>query len=267
MTKLIFLGVGNGGTLSLYNTCFSIQNEKGNFLIDTGGSIEIMNKLTQAGIDYKSIKNIFISHSHTDHVLGLIWLLKKIGCLIMFGENLEKINIYSNQDVNDTIKIILERTLPRKLTDILYQSINFVILNDGDKHIINGIEYTFFNICAKSTIEYGFEFTEKNKKVVFLGDETVNEKIYSRLENADYVTHEAFCLDSDKDIFHPYEINKSTVKSVSKLMNEKNVKNLILYHTEETHGKNRKKLYIEEGQNNFNGKIIVPDELEEIEIK
>lgn len=53
----------------------------------------------------------------------------------MFGENLEKINIYSNQDVNDTIKIILERTLPRKLTDILYQSINFVILNDGDKQI------------------------------------------------------------------------------------------------------------------------------------
>lgn len=77
MTKLIFLGVGNGGTLSLYNTCFSIQNEKGNFLIDTGGSIEIMNKLTQADIDYKSIKSIFISHSHTDHVLGLIWLLKK----------------------------------------------------------------------------------------------------------------------------------------------------------------------------------------------
>lgn len=39
-TKLIFLGVGNGGTMDLYNTCFVIQNEKGDFLVDTGGSIE-----------------------------------------------------------------------------------------------------------------------------------------------------------------------------------------------------------------------------------
>ena len=75
MTKIIFLGVGNGGTISLYNTCFSIQNEKGDFLIDTGGSIQIIDRLNKANIDYKKIKNIFISHSHTDHVLGLIWLV------------------------------------------------------------------------------------------------------------------------------------------------------------------------------------------------
>ena len=42
MSKLIMLGVGNGGTLDLYNTCFAIQNEQGNFLIDTGGGIEII---------------------------------------------------------------------------------------------------------------------------------------------------------------------------------------------------------------------------------
>lgn len=226
-----------------------------------------MNKLNQANIDYRSIKDIFISHAHTDHILGLIWFFKKNYGLIMNRKELKPINIYCNNEVLQAIKEITKYTLPKKLMDSLYPKLNFIILNDGDKHIINGIEYTFFDICAKSTKEYGFEFTENDKKCIFLGDETVNEKIYSRLENADYVTHEAFCLDSDKDIFHPYEINKSTVKSVSKLMNEKNVKNLILYHTEETHGKNRKKLYIEEGQNNFNGKIIVPDELEEIEIK
>ena len=51
------------------------------------------------------------------------------------------------------------------------------------------------------------------------------------------------------------------------LINFCNVKNLILYHTEETYGKDRKKYYTEEGKNNFNGNIIVPDELEVIEIK
>lgn len=45
MNKLIMLGIGNGGTLDLYNTCFVINNEKGDFLIDTGGSIGIIKRL------------------------------------------------------------------------------------------------------------------------------------------------------------------------------------------------------------------------------
>ena len=50
-------------------------------------------------------------------------------------------------------------------------------------------------------------------------------------------------------------------------MNTLNIKNLILYHTEESHGKNRKKLYTKEAQTYFNGNIIVPNDLEEIKIK
>ena len=41
MDKIIMLGTGNGGTLDLYNTCFAIQHDNDNFLVDTGGSIEI----------------------------------------------------------------------------------------------------------------------------------------------------------------------------------------------------------------------------------
>ena len=78
MDKIIMLGTGNGGTLDLYNTCFVIQNEKGDFLVDTGGGIDVIKRLKQVGIDYKSLRNIFISHSHTDHILGIFWLFKKM---------------------------------------------------------------------------------------------------------------------------------------------------------------------------------------------
>ena len=78
--------------------------------------------------------------------------------------------------------------------------------------------------------------------------------------------HEAFCLDSEENIFHAYEKNHSTVKSASKIMNELEVKNLILYHTEESHGDERKKLYMQEGKENFSGNIIVPDDFDIIEL-
>ena len=57
MEKLIMLGTGNGGTLDLYNTCFIIQNDKGNLLVDTGGGIEIIKRLKIIGVELKDIKN------------------------------------------------------------------------------------------------------------------------------------------------------------------------------------------------------------------
>ncbi|HAB67670.1 MAG TPA: MBL fold metallo-hydrolase, partial [Firmicutes bacterium] len=210
MTKIIMLGVGNGGPLELYNTCFVIQNEKGNFLVDTGGSIQIIKKLNEVNIDYKEIKNIFISHSHTDHILGLFWLFKKISRDVMHGNITEKINIYCNDVVYEAIKGVSKYVLPDKLMTAIYDIVDFKILEDGDKYNINGIDYTFFDIRAKGTKQYGFECILNNKKLAFLGDETLNPLLYDRFKNYDYVMHEAFCLDSEESIFNAYEKNHST---------------------------------------------------------
>lgn len=231
MEKIIMLGTGNGGTLNLYNTCFVIQNNNGDFLVDTGGSIEIIKRLKQVNIELKDIKNIFISYSHTDHILGLIWMFKKLGRASINGE-----------------------------------IVDFHILKNDEKIEINGVEYTFFDIQARGTKQFGFECNLNRKRLVFLGDETLNPNLYERVKNSDYVMHEAFCLDLEENIFHAYEKNHSTAKSASKVMNDLEVKNLILYHTEESHGNERKSLYIKEGKENFIGNIYVPDELEIIEL-
>lgn len=266
MTKITMLGTGNGGTIDLYNTCFAIQNEQGVFLIDTGGSIEIIKRLKQANIKLEEIKNIFISHSHTDHILGLIWMFKKMSRMAMHGELKEKINIYCNDVVYEAIKGVSDYILPPVLMKAIYSITNFVVLNDCDKYTINGIDYEFFDILAKGTKQFGFECKLDNNRFIFLGDETLNPLLNDRISGADYVTHEAFCLDREENIFHAYEKNHSTALSAAKTMNELNVKNLILYHTEESHGAERTKLYTEEAESVFNGNIIVPKDLEEIQL-
>ncbi len=266
MTKIIMLGTGNGGTLELYNTCFTIQNDAGNFLVDTGGSIEIVKRLTEANIDYKKIQHIFISHSHTDHILGLFWLFKRLSRLAMHGEITEKINLYCNDVVFEAIKEVSKHILPEKLMNAIYNILDFKVLQDGDSYNINGIKYTFFDIQARGTKQFGFECITNEKRLIFLGDETLNPNLYERVRNADYVMHEAFCLDSEENIFHAYEKNHSTAKSASEVMNKLEVKNLILYHTEDSHGAERKSLYTKEGQDYFDGNVIVPDELEIIDI-
>lgn len=266
MEKIIMLGTGNGGTLKLYNTCFVIQNDNGNFLIDTGGSIEIINRLKKANINIADIKHIFISHSHTDHILGLIWMFKKIGTAYINGEIETNINIYCNDVVYESIIEVSRHILSEKIVKAILKIVDFHILNDGEQIEINGIKYTFFDIQARGTKQFGFECNINEKRLVFLGDETLNPNLYERVRKSDYVMHEAFCLDSEENIFHAYEKNHSTAKSASKVMNDLEVKNLILYHTEESHGDGRKKLYTKEGKENFDGNIYVPDDLEVIEL-
>ena len=150
--------------------------------------------------------------------------------------------------------------------ETIYNIIDFKVLSDGDTYNINGIEYTFFDIMARGTKQFGFECILNNKKLAFLGDETLNHNLYYRIKKFDYVMHEAFCLDSEENIFHAYEKNHSTTKSVSEVMNKLEVKNLILYHTEDSHNEKRKELYTKEAKKYFNGNVIVPDDLEVIEI-
>lgn len=266
MAKIIMLGTGHGTTIDLYNTCFAIQNDQGVFLIDTGGSIEIIKRLDLSGIKLEDIKNIFISHSHTDHILGLIWMFKKLYRMAMHEEVKEKINIYCNDVVCEAIKEVSNHILPPKLMDAIYSITNFVVLNNYDNYTINGTSYEFFDIFAKGTKQFGFECNLDGNRFIFLGDEPLNPLLNERVKDADYVTHEAFCLDKEENIFHAYEKNHSTALSAAKTMNNLDVKNLILYHTEESHGSNRKSLYCEEAESIFSGNVLVPDDLETIQL-
>ena len=204
--------------------------------------------------------------SHTDHILGLIWIFKKLGRASINGEIDTKINIYCNDVVYEAIIEVSKQVLPQKLVKGVLNIVNFHILQNDEKVEINGVEYIFFDIQARGTKQFGFECKLDGKRLVFLGDETLNPNLYERVRRADYVMHEAFCLDIEESIFHAYEKNHSTAKSASKVMNDLEVKNLILYHTEESHGNERKSLYTKEGKESFSGNIFVPDDLEIIKL-
>ena len=62
MQKLIILGTGNGGTLDLYNTCFVIQNDKGN---------KYSNTVIVASITTKINKRHIPTHYKLNHRCGI----------------------------------------------------------------------------------------------------------------------------------------------------------------------------------------------------
>ena len=88
-----------------------------------------------------------------------------------------------------------------------------------------------------------------------LGDEPFNELCYQYAVDSKWLLSEAFCLYQERDFFKPYEKHHSTVREASELAQTLNIKNLILYHTEEKNLSHRKKLYTDE-VGNFPGVTV-----------
>lgn len=114
--------------------------------------------------------------------------------------------------------------------------------------------------------QFGFILHKQNTKIAFCGDEPLHEELQPLVENSSWMLHEAFCLYEERDLFKPYEKHHSTVKDACELAEKLKIKNLILYHTEDTHIKERKSLYMKEGQPYYSGNLFVPDDREIIEI-
>lgn len=264
MSKLLMLGTGHDMAKKMYNTCFIIQNDEGNFLIDAGGSMEILNRLEYFGLEAYDINNIFISHSHIDHVMGLICFFKCLSGSISLIKN--KIHVYGNDEVIDTIKKLMDFFIPVELMELLLDKIELIKIKNNEKVKINGCEYLFFDLNANSCKEFGFEVVINEKKMSFLGDVTLDKNLYSRIAKSDIVLHEAFCLDSEEKKFDVCSRQQSTVKSVCQVMEKLAIKKLILFHAEDTHGVERQKLYLNEGKKYFHKMLLVPNDLETIDL-
>lgn len=266
--ELIVLGTGNAAVTRCYNTCFSIKDEQGRyFLVDTGGGNGILTQLEKAGISVNEIHHIFITHEHTDHLLGIIWLIRIIGTAMRKGAYEGNLLIYCHSDLVEKIDTIAKLIIQPKFYEMVGKRILFVPLYDGDEKDILNYKVRFFDILSKKAKQFGFTTTLNNgKKLTCCGDEPYQEHCYEQAVNADWLLHEAFCLYDERDIFKPYEKFHSTVKDTCELATKLNVKNVILWHTEDKNIKKRKSLYKKEGKKYFKGGIYVPYDLECIEL-
>ena len=71
------LGTGNALATRCYNTCFALHSAAGCvLLVDAGGGNGILSQLERAGLRKEEIHDLFVTHAHTDHLLGAIWIVR-----------------------------------------------------------------------------------------------------------------------------------------------------------------------------------------------
>ena len=269
-TQITMLGTGNATVSQIYNTCFVLQTPSTLMLVDAGGGNGILAQLKKVNVQISDIHHLFVTHAHTDHVLGVIWVIRMVAqCKGYEG----LLHVYGNDKVMKVIKTIIDMILAKKQLAKVAERVVFHQLEDGDCFEVGDMKLECFDIQSTKEKQFGFRAElpssdDSGKPLVLacLGDEPYNELNRRYIVGTDWMMCEAFCLYADRDTFKPYEKCYSTALDAGKLAEELGVKNLILYHTEEKTLANRKENYTREAAENFKGRIFVPDDLEVIEL-
>ena len=94
MEELYVFGTGNAQATHCYNTCFAIKDGDEFFMVDAGGGNGILGILEKMNVDMAHIHHIFVTHEHTDHILGIVWMVRMIATAMKKGKYEGELRIY-----------------------------------------------------------------------------------------------------------------------------------------------------------------------------
>jgi len=265
--KITMLGTGNAQVTKCYNTCFVMSENGRHILVDGGGGGALLAQLSKAGLSWKDMRDIIVTHRHIDHLLGIVWMLRMILQGMSRGQYEGEARIYAHDEVTGLLRQLAAMLLTPRENAFIGDGLRFVTVHDGETCAVAGSEVTFFDIHSAKAKQYGFSlWLEDGRKVTCCGDEPCREAGHAYARGSTLLMHEAFCLFSQADIFDPYKKDHSTVKDACELAERLNVPNLLLYHTEDRNYAARKELYGAEGRQYYRGNLIIPYDLETVEI-
>ena len=102
-TELTMLGTGNATVTKCYNTCFTIKIGKNILLVDAGGGNGILGQLEKAGIAISEIHDMFVTHAHTDHILGAVWMVRIVMQKMLSGQYTGTFRVYAHDKVLEVL--------------------------------------------------------------------------------------------------------------------------------------------------------------------
>ena len=207
--KLTILGTGNAMVTKCYNTCFAIENDGHYFLVDGGGDNTIMKQLKNADIDWREITDVFVTHKHIDHIMGIIWIMR------LFGQNIaekgldRELNIYGHEEVIHILHSMAELLLQKKHCAAIGKQIHMIKVKDGKENIIRKMNLPTNKPYLKIKITEGCNcsfFWSKNQKDWHIINTDKNG--YNQLDRWDRVARPGLihCGESDQPAEFSYFI-------------------------------------------------------------
>ncbi len=157
MFEIIFLGT-SASAPSVHRGLSSllIQHEEHRFLIDCGEGTQ--RQILRAGVGFKRLNQIFLTHGHLDHILGLAGLVSTF----LRWEVMEEIEIYGTQHTLDRVHDLIFGVVLRG-----YRGKPPVTLHDIKPGLFFETEkftVSAFPVDHRGSDSLGFHFKERSRR-------------------------------------------------------------------------------------------------------
>ena len=234
MAKLTFLGT-SGSVVTRERMCAGILFE--DKLIDVG--FGVLTNLLRSGMKLESINDVYISHTHSDHIgdfTGLLWAMA-------MENRIKRVRVISSASTASAMEKILE--LQSTPWSFVKFDIDFVRPEDvGVKSVTT--------IHDPENLAYRFP-TERGD-LVYIGDTAKSEKISEFAKGCDLLIHDATFLDGQESI--AAVTRHSTSRDAGGMANIAGARKLVLTHISPGN-EGADKRYLAQASAVFDGRIVV----------
>lgn len=153
-----------------------------NILVDAGeGTLKYYK---QAGVDFKKIEHIFVTHLHSDHTFAIInYIYNIIGCY----RNGQKrvINIYGTKGITQYLKALQDVILPDSKNIDTSEFIRIHEITDFNEKIkVDDIEVSVFELKHGQIEDIAYVFDDNKATVGFSGDCTYTQNLDKFVKSA-----------------------------------------------------------------------------------
>ena len=194
--RVTLLGTGAPPpVLNRFGPSTLVEAGRKKFIFDAGRGA--MQRLHQLGIPFADISGIYLTHHHSDHVVGFpdLWLTGWIGR--PWGKRNVPLPVWGPEGTKEMMEY-----LPKAFAvDIRVRSHNYPVegvkllpteITEGTVFDQDGVKVTAFQVdhFAEKLPAYGYRIDFRGRSAVLSGDTTFNENLIEHARGTDLLVHE-----------------------------------------------------------------------------
>jgi len=220
--RVVFLGTGDPLNEERAQAGLAVPLAGGEaMLIDASSGTIVLRQLRAAGIPLETVRHLFITHRHFDHVGGFAPLLTAM--VPIFGASL---TVYAPPKTLMTLGELLDLTIPG-VESWLRKRLRWKKLSPGEAVRVGDVEITPFEVdhgleCV------GLRVEQADSTMVFSADTRPCQSVVEHARGADLLVHEAYETESGAERAHAF--GHATAAEAGKVARMSGARCLLLTH-------------------------------------
>jgi ribonuclease Z len=236
-------------------------------LVDCGpGIVRTLDDLGERPTD---VTDLFVTHSHADHALGVPYFLlghhlTRIGALAdePADDEIRPLTIRGGESALEAVETVLDAVTPGFDALLGDADCDVEPTVPGDEFVVGTVTVTVLP-ASHAVPTQGLLF-DGERRIVYTSDTTRSSALVEAVGSADVVIHESMYLESEAELAR--ELGHGTAREAGRFAGDVGAEELSLVHLADQYGNEKRSQFIDEARKAFSGSVSISEQFNRFEL-